>query len=378
MNARGFTLAELLVAMVLGLLVAGASVAFAASVRQVFLVEPETLDAMRRVREGGMALVTAITNAGGDQALADGVSPLPALVPLVTPLVSLDGSGGDVFRAVSVIRAVPGVSGRLAVQQPGVAGPLTLEQSTGVCPSLPIVCGFQAGDIAVIADGWGRTEVFEVREADDALGQLRPARPLAYAYPAGAWVTAARADRIGLLRQPDGSQNLVRFTAAGAQEPMLDGVVDLQLDVWGQARAPWLRDAASSPGLAQYGLYPPAADVADANGIYGLGEHCMAVRLDGTPQSPLSDHAAGADGLMRLQPADFVDGPWCPQPGAAAAFDADLFRIRRIDIRLRVEVLPPEFRGVSGPLFVRPGTAAHDTARWVKDRMLSFSVAVGR
>ncbi len=378
MNARGFTLAELLVAMVLGLLVAGASVAFAASVRRVFVVEPEALDAMRRVREGGMALVTAIANAGGDQALADGVSPLPALMPLVTPLVSLDGSGGSVFRAVSVVRAVPGASARLATQQPGVAGPLTLDRSAGVCPAVPLVCGFQVGDIAVVADGWGRAEVFEVREIDDGGGQLRASRALAYAYPAGAWVTAVRADRLGLLREPDGSQNLVRLTAAGAQEPMLDGVVDLQLDVWGQAHAPWLRDAASSPGLAQYGLYPPPADVIDVNGIYGPGEHCMAVRVDGVPQSPLSDYAADADGLVRLEPADFLDGPWCPHPGAAAAFDADLFRIRRIDIRLRVEVLPPEFRGASGPLFVRPGTAAHDANRWVKDRMLTFSVAVGR
>jgi hypothetical protein len=188
---------------------------------------------------------------------------------------------------------------------------------------------------------------------------------------------AVRADRFGLVRQPDGSQTLTRVTWAGAREPMVDGVVDLELRAWGRADVPGLRDAPEGPGLAGSGLHPPAADEADADGVYPDGEHCMTLRSGGLPRSRLEPRAGAADGLVEFVPADFTDGPWCPRDGWPGAIDADLFRVQRIDLRLRVEVQSAEFRGPAGRLFSRGGAASARAPRWVLDRTTHLSVAVG-
>jgi len=59
-----------------------------------------------------------------------------------------------------------------------------------------------------------------------------------------------------------------------------------------------------------------------------------------------------------LDPAWFHDGPWCPDGVHAARFDADLLRIRRVRLRLRVQVALVAMRGPAGRLFAKGGTAA--------------------
>ncbi len=121
---------------------------------------------------------------------------------------------------------------------------------------------------------------------------------------------------------------------------------------------------------------PPANGELDPEGIFGDGSHCMAAAAAGTATSTLAPRAPGADGVAPLAPADFDDGPWCPHDDAPNRFDADWFRVRRVDVDLQVEAISEEFRGVAGPLFARAGTAAHDAPRWVRDRGVRFSVAV--
>jgi hypothetical protein len=62
-------------------------------------------------------------------------------------------------------------------------------------------------------------------------------------------------------------------------------------------------------------------------------------------------------GLVRLDPAQLADGPWCPDEHHPDRFDADLLRIRRVRATVRVEAGSPALRGNAGPLFLRPGSA---------------------
>ena len=51
------------------------------------------------------------------------------------------------------------------------------------------------------------------------------------------------------------------------------------------------------------------------------------------------------------------DGPWCPDAASTYRFDADLFRVRRIDVLVRVQASMPRFRGMNPLMFANPGTA---------------------
>jgi Prokaryotic N-terminal methylation motif len=378
MSARGFTLVELLIASVLTLLVVAAAVAMASSARQAFVVEPAALDTVRRVREGTAVLGAALAGAGGGSAVGDGVWSFGASVPIVRPLTALTGAPSSRFTALWTLRAIEGGRGRLAAPQPGPAGSLTLDRAASACPLTTAVCGFDVGDIAAVFDGRGHYDVFQIGEVSDVLGRITPGAPLGYAYGSGAWVLAVRADRFGLLRQNDGSQALTRITWSGAREPMVDGVVDLEFRVWGRAPAPEIRDAATGPGVAQYGLPPPGPLDPDPDNVFTAGAHCMVARTGAAPVSRLVSYEPEADGLVRFEPGDFADGPWCPYDGSAGAYDADFHRISRVDIRLRVEVQSAEFRGPAGRLFTRAGTASRNAPKWVLDRTLVTSVALGR
>ena len=346
----------------------------AAAARWSLAVEPAVLDTVGRAREGVSAIADAIAGAGGGASVGDGIQALGTSVPVVQPLTTLDEGPGFRFTALWVLRAVPGAVGRLAVGQGSPAESLTLDL-TAPCPLSTPVCGFGVDDVAVVFDDRGHFDVFEVAAVFDALARIVPRAALTQAYDAGAWVITARADRFGLVRQADGSQTLTRVTWAGASEPIVDGVVDLDIVAWGRADVPALRDADVGPGLASYGLAPPAFDAPDREGVFPDGEHCTVGRTAGMPWSRLSALPSGADGLARLTPLDVSDGPWCPREGAASAFDADLLRVRRIDVLLRVEVRSAEFRGPAGRLFTRGGTAVRNAPRWIGERTIAFSVA---
>lgn len=373
MSTRGFTLVELLIATVVTLLVVGAALTMTLSARAAFDAGPGTLDTTRRLREAVESSAAALGGAGGDV----GSGALSASVPIVWPLTALDGStDGSEFRALWILRALDHVAARLDVPQPGPADSLTLAAAPS-CPATPGVCGLDVDDVAVVFDSRGGFDVFEIVAVMPELMRVTPATPLSRAYPAGAHVVKARADRIGLVPQPDGSNVLSRVTWAGAREPIVDGVVSLGLRVWGEAAPPELRDGEDGSGIAGYGLPPPAAAEPDADGYWPPGEHCMSLRDAGQPISRLTP-LGPAGTLVELHPVHLDDGPWCERDGSATAFDADLFRIRRVDLRVRVEAVSAMLRGSAGRLFWRAGASVSAPLRWVPDREIALSVAIPR
>jgi hypothetical protein len=68
-----------------------------------------------------------------------------------------------------------------------------------------------------------------------------------------------------------------------------------------------------------------------------------------------------------------TDGPWCPDSISPNRFDADLLRIRRIRVSLRVQSGLASLRGPAGTLFARGGTARAGD-RYVPDLTVQFDV----
>jgi hypothetical protein len=67
------------------------------------------------------------------------------------------------------------------------------------------------------------------------------------------------------------------------------------------------------------------------------------------------------------------DGPWCPDANKPNRFDADLLRVRRVRVTLRVQVGLDRLRGADALRFAKPGTATQ-SARMVPDQEISFDV----
>ena len=78
--------------------------------------------------------------------------------------------------------------------------------------------------------------------------------------------------------------------------------------------------------------------------------------------------------LVPLTASTLTDGPWCPDAVNPNRYDADLFRVRRITVTLRIESAAASLRGPAGPLFARAGTStgAHNL---VPDQEIRFDVA---
>jgi hypothetical protein len=96
--------------------------------------------------------------------------------------------------------------------------------------------------------------------------------------------------------------------------------------------------------------------------------------------APVVDHVValafeyfGVDGA-EIDPATLQDGPWSSGDVAIGAFDADLLRIRRVRVTLRVQAARAALRGPAGVLFTYGGTAG-SMERYLPDREIRVDVA---
>lgn len=212
--------------------------------------------------------------------------------------------------------------------------------------------------IGAIADD-GRTGVFY--RADTL--SVRFAAPLP-GEPAG------DSSRTYYLRAGGAASQLMRYDGRAAAFPVLDDVVLLAFEYFGAAQPPQIVVDEEGP-RATYGPMPPPLDTDDPADAWGPGENCAFAVIGGVRQSRL---AAVEDDDRPLSPSILTDGPWCPDAAAEDRFDADLLRVRRVRVRLRLQA-PPPFRGRAGAFFLHAGTAV-DPRRHVPDQEIQFDIAL--
>jgi len=107
--------------------------------------------------------------------------------------------------------------------------------------------------------------------------------------------------------------------------------------------------------VTSYGPAPPTGHLDDAGDLWGPGENCVFV--DGDVPVPRLGQLGPGPSPVPLAASQLTDGPWCPDTVHAVRFDADLLRIRRVRVRLRVQVALAAMRGPAGRLFARGGSA---------------------
>jgi Tfp pilus assembly protein PilW len=200
---------EMLIALTIVLLISGALANVAQPARAAFDRVPAELDVEQRGRTAIWVLSQAIRSA---------IS------------ISDVSHAGDAVATLTVrVPVEAGAQGVLAANQSGTAMIL----ATTPCPNLKDVCGFTPGSAALVTDDQHRDDVFIVASTAPGARQLAADRSLSHAYPAGSTVVEIEQSTFSLASQADGSFSLIRETAAGAVQPVVDFVSNLSFVVSG-------------------------------------------------------------------------------------------------------------------------------------------------
>lgn len=366
-EANGFTVLELLVstAIIIGIL--GVALAVVGQARDSLDRDGMGVEAAQRLRAGLDALVRDIRGAGAGAETGASLSHAAPVIELLHAAAA--AVPDDHWIAAVRVTSVPAdaAQGRLA-QRAAAGVPLQLSP-TANCVGLP-VCGFRPDMSVIVFDGSSAFDVVRVESVDPATATIIVAPALSRDYEVGTQIAEIVTSTFDLDADADGTQRLVRRTAAGAVQPIVDQVVAFSVEAFGDASPPSAGRSPRSPPT--YGPVPPDVGVDDPRDPWAMGENCAIARAaDGWPQPRLV--SLGDEGaIVALPPTMLQDGPWCPG-SQGTTYDADLFRVRRVDLRLRVEAASARLRGPAGLMFSRGGHGRPTS--WVPDLELHVSIA---
>ena len=368
MNARiaaGFTLIEMLVAAAITLTITGALFHLIDPAHGAFRAQPEAADLQQRLRTVVETLSGNLRMAGAGA--STGLAPGP-LVNYVAPVLPYrvgdtdSDAAADVFFREDAISLffVPSAAAQTALRDAGAgANPLAVEaQDSCLASGRRALCAFSTGMRVLLVDPRGAWDAVRLTGVDDGALQLLHGGVLSSPYSRGSSVARVVMHTYYLAADEGaGTYQLMHYDGAETDLPIVDDVVRLEFEYFGDPLPP-LHPEPPGVGAAAIFGWPP-------------GENCVfAIENERhVPRLP----ALEGPGPVRLTPDVLTDGPWCPNAAAPGRFDADLLRLRRVRVRLRVQVAAESLRGRSS-LFLKPGTSPGGQ-RSVPDQEIRFDIA---
>lgn len=351
--------------------------------RAIFQLQPEMADMQQRSRVGLDALQRDILAAGAGLDRSASAGPLVRSLPPVLPF-RIGTRGSDqrrgVFYRPDVITLlyVPSSPAQCRLRDwiADGASPISVEPVPG-CPAGDPMCGFEEGKEAVVFDGRGRWDVFRITGASPSIGWLLHADDsLVNRYEKGASL-AEVVTRTFWLRRDGAEASLYRYDGYKTDAEITDHVADFRLEYFGEAEPPRLLPGfPEDDARSSYGPAPPPVGVDDVADAWPAGENCLFSRdrATGAPSTRLPQLGAEDGSLARLPAAVLTDGPWCPDAFAPNRFDADLLRVRRVRITLRIRSALGLLVGSGGSRFWSPGDAVSGQ-RLLPDREIRLDVS---
>lgn len=378
----GATLIELLVASAIALLLGSSLLMLTVQAHDGFGAQPAAIDAQERLRVAVETLQGGLLVAGSGPGTPIAGLSLGALVPAVLPYrIGLRGSDppgtfrDDVLSIVRASRESPAV----AIDAPfdGVGTTVPLRATPG-CPLGRPACGIEEGASVLLVAPGGPSDLLGVSLVGPASVVLEArGRTSGRRYPAGSWLVPV-AVSVHYLRPATGADGplLARYDGYRSDLPGVDHVVRLSFEYFGDPQPPAVRVSAGVLGDSMtYGPAPPALGEDDDQDSWGAGENCVVAVENGRQVPRLAVLGDAGSPLRPLGAGALTDGPWCPDASSPSRFDADLLRVRRVRVSVRVEAAEEAFRGSDPRLFVRPGTA-RSAARTVPDQQAVFDIAL--
>lgn len=352
----GFTLTELLISTAIMLTVTGAIFGLMAPSQGTAQTQPEVADMQQRMRVSTETLFKELVMAGaGPYQGATTGSLVNFFAPILPRKTGFNYQNEPTRGLLSVLpdaitlSYIPNSYSQTTISNamPNVAAELKVFDQPN-CPRGRELCGFEIGMQVIVFDTSGNFDTFVLTQVQDAAGHLQHRQqPLNYPYQAGAQVTQIVSNTYYLERRADhpNENKLMRYNGAAEDIAIADDVVDLRFDYYGDPAPPLLPKPTA--GIANC-LY-------DAAGNY-IGPAAL------TP----------SDGSLAELTADILsDGPFCGS--GQNEFDADLLRVRKVRVSLRMQTTSIAFRGSDTNLFMKPGSA-QGGQRYIPDYRLTFEV----
>ncbi len=381
----GFTIIEMMIATLIMVAVTGAVFTLMNPAQGTYQAQPEVSDMQQRMRVGADSLTKDVMMAGAGVymgttggALFNYFAPIvPYRVGDTTP----DAPGSFFSDKLSLIY-VPPTPSQTTLNTAVLKTATDLKANTEPnCPpnKADALCGFSAGMRIMIFDQNGAWDPLTVTGVQTASTPpvLSFAGTLSAGYPVGANITEV-ATRTYYLKTDlaTNTYQLMQFDGYKTDLPVVDNVVKLSFTYYGDPNPPQLlpnKALTDTTGpWTSYGPKPPALGVDNANDTWGAGENC-AFQIVSGKQVPRLATLAGGTGQTQLTQAMLTDGPYCPDATAPRRFDADLLRVRKVRVDLRVQAALASLRGPAGILFTRAGTSS-SSQRYVPDQEVRFDI----
>jgi hypothetical protein len=373
----GSTIAEMLIATAIMVTVTGATFTLMNPAQGMFAAQPEVMDMQQRLRIGIDTLNKDLMMAGAGTysgsmtgSLGSYLAPiLPFRIGNVTP-----DAPGTFFADRVTLMYVPATSAQTTIrnQMPNASAEIKVNSQPG-CPKDDPLCGFKEGMTVLILDDTGAWDTFTVTNVQaDALHLQHQGSQLNKPYDTGAYITQVAQYTYWLKTDTvAGNYQLMRYDGNQTDVPIADNVVGLSFEYYGERNPPQLRPGLTPP--TTYGPSPPALGVDNSSDNWGAGENCIFTVSAGVHVPRLPTISGGVNSLVKLTQAQLTDGPWCPDSVAPGRYDADLLRIRKVRITLRVQAAKASLRGPVGTLFTRGGTS-RTGEQFVPDHEIKFDV----
>ena len=350
-SQAGYTIAELLVSTAIMLTVTGAIFGMMNPAQGTAQTQPEVADLQQRMRIGSETLFKELvmTGAGPYQGATTGslINFFAPILPRRTGRIAPDPTMGLASYKTDAITLsyIPNSYSQTTISSPmpNVSAELKVFDQPN-CPKGRELCGFEIGMQVIIFDTTSNYDTFIITNVQNSAGHLQHRQqPLNHPYQPGAQITQIVSNTYYLNRA---TNQLMRYNGANDDLPIVDNVVDLRFDYFGDPNPPMF----------------PKPPLGVANCLYDAAGN----------YAGLATLAPDDGSLARLDAAILTDGPYCGS--GPNTFDADLLRIRKVRVSLRMQAASPALRGTDPALFMQPGSALGGE-RHVPDYRVAFEVA---
>jgi len=313
-------------------------------------IQPEVQDMQQRMRVGADSLFKDLVMAGAGtyQGAVTGslMGYFAPIIPRRTGKISPDANNTayddrltityvpNTYSQTSITSAMPDPSAELKVS------------NQANCPATNQLCGFNTGDEVLIFDTTGNFDTFTITQVQADAGHLQHrGQALSTGYQPGAIITQVKSHTYYL----DSTNHQLRdYDGDDGDFPIVDNVVGLKFEYFGDPNPP-----------TQPKPTPPQSN-------------CLYDSLGNYSGSSMTTLTSGGASLASLPISMLKDGPWCG--GGTNQFDADLYRVRKVKVTLRVQTPIAALRGQNATLFANPGTS-RSGQKFIPDLVTSFEVS---